>query len=273
MYAGNARVFDGLLISCLSVAAYTKEAVTAYLLTMDYTEKNPAYTPLTEEQRAYLEEVLREANPDSRAVLLDLGELYRACLAGNPNEQSSYTPYCLLRLLADRVEELPGKVLYLDTDTVLCRDAGELFHIPLDGYELAAVRDRYGKFFFGPNYCNSGVLLMNLEMLRETGNLARACRACRDKKIFLPDQTAICRCIKRRKYLPGRFNEQKKRRDDTVVRHFSKTIRWLPFFHTRNIKPWHVEQVRNILHEHSFDDILENYNKRMEQLRESHAEK
>ena len=127
------------------------------------------------------------------------------------------------------------------------------------GSEFAAVRDRYGSVFLGINYLNSGVLLLNLPRIRKTGLFRRAIDKCAAKKIFLPDQTTINRMAKKKKILPRRFNEQKSIRRDTVVRHFSMTIRWLPIFRTQNIKPWQVELVHDILQVHDIDDILSDY--------------
>lgn len=259
VYAGNSGVFDGWMISCLSLAETTEDAVTVYMLTMDYTDANPRYTPVTERDRAYVEEILKGKNPESRAVLLDMGELYRTHLAGNPNEENSYTPYTLLRLLLDRVEGLPDKLLYLDTDTVFADDAARLYEIDLGACEAAVVRDYYGRHFFGHNYFNAGVLLLNMKELRKTGALSRAAARCRKKKIFLSDQTALNREIRKKKMLPSRYNEQHKLRDDTVIRHFSMTIRWFPKIHPVSIKPWNVEQVREVLGIHAFDGILDDY--------------
>lgn len=41
LYCGNDRVFRGLLISLLSVASHTQEALDVHLLTMDLTDKIP----------------------------------------------------------------------------------------------------------------------------------------------------------------------------------------------------------------------------------------
>ena len=41
-----------------------------------------------------------------------------------------------------------------------------------------------------------------------------------------------------------------------MIQHFAKTIIWFPFFHTRNIKPWQVDELHGVLHCHEFDDIL-----------------
>ena len=76
VYCGNDRVFRGLLISLLSVASHTQEALDVYLLTMDLTDKNPAFRPITEEQSAFLEKILREKHPESRITRYDIRELF-----------------------------------------------------------------------------------------------------------------------------------------------------------------------------------------------------
>ena len=258
LFAGNQNVFDGMVISALSIVKHTKSTLRIFLLTMDLTDQNPAFLPITEGQRAYVEEICKSVNPESRVFLLDVGEFYRETMPESPNAETGYTPYTFLRLYADRIPEIPDKAIYLDTDTVVCRDLGELFSVELGDAELGCVRDRYGCHFFGINYCNAGVLLLNMKRIRETGLFRKALDACAKRKIFLPDQTALNRYAKKKKILPRRFNEQKCRREDTVIRHFSMTIQWIPF-RTQNIKPWQVDRVHTVLKTHGYDEILEDY--------------
>lgn len=159
---------------------------------------------------------------------------------------------------ADRIPEIPDKILYLDTDTVINADLSELFGTDLSGCELAAALDYYGRFFMGYHYFNAGVLLLNMKMIRDTGLFQRAAALCAGKKLFLPDQTALNRLVKKKKLLPQKFNEQKRYTGDTVIQHFAKTIIWFPYFHTRNIKPWQTELVREKL-THRYDDIQSKY--------------
>jgi len=259
LYAGNAHVFDGMVISVLSVVKHHAGALEVYLFTMDLRDVDPSYQPISEAQRAYIEEILQARNAESHAHLVDVGDFYRETLLRAANQDNQYTPYSFLRLYADRVPSLPDKLIYLDTDTVLCNDIALLYQESLGDAEFAAVRDRYGSVFLGVNYLNSGVLLLNLPRIRETGLFRRAIDKCASKKIFLPDQTTINRMAKKKKILPRRFNEQKSIRRDTVVRHFSMTIRWLPVFRTQNIKPWQVELVHDVLKVHDLDDILSDY--------------
>ena len=258
LYAGNSGVFDGLIIGALSYVKHNPYPTHIYILTMDYTEKNPRFTPITEKDRAFLEKIYRKTNDESRVFLIDTGELYKKEMANSPNAETGYTPYCFLPLFADLIPEIPEKILYLDTDTLIADDISELYAADISEYELGAVLDYYGHRFMGYHYFNSGVLLLNMKNIRESGLFRRTVAMCAKKKIFLPDQTALNRLAKRKLLLPSKYNEQKNFADDTVIQHFSKTILWFPYFHTRNIKPWQTDAVQSIL-TRKYDDILEEY--------------
>ena len=272
MYAGNSGVFDGMLISAISLSGSTAQPISIYILTMDLTDKDPRFTPITEKDGEYIQTVIREKNPDSRVFVIDMGALYREHLDGSPNAECSYTPYAMLRLLSDRVDIIPDKILYLDTDTVVLSDISELYETDITDYEYAATRDYFGRFFFGKNYINSGVLLLNMQKIRKTGMLFRAAELCRARKIFLCDQSAINASTKKALYLPFKYNEQKKSKENTVIRHFSMTIKWFPFFHTRNIKPWNVEGVEKYLFKYDLPRVrstLDEYINRKEQYKDN----
>lgn len=251
-------MFDGAVISSLSIVKYCKKPVDVYILTMDLTERNKDYAPITEAQREYIERIYKEVNAESEVRLIDLKEIYLDSVLDKRNEETAYTPYAFLRLYADRLEFLPDKVLYLDTDTVLCGDISKLYEEDVSAYEFAAVRDRYGHWFFGWNYINTGVLLLNLKRIRQTRLFPRALALCAEKKLFLPDQTALNRLAKKKRILPRKYNEQKRERKDTLIRHFSMTIVWMPF-HRQNVKPWHIDLVHEKLKTHYYDDILNDY--------------
>ena len=272
MYAGNDRMFDGLIISAISTVKHTRETVNAYILTMDLTDVEERFKPITEAQRIFVESIYKSVNPESNVSLIDVGELYRAHLGHSPNSQTGYTPYTFLRLFADRLPDIPDKVLYLDTDIVINGDLSTLFHTDIEGYEYAAALDYYGKIFMGYHYINAGVLLLNMAEIRKTGLFEKAVALCAKKKIFLPDQTAIYNLTKRKYILPRKYNEQKRYdREDTVIQHFTKTILWLPYFHTRNIKPWETEKVSEVLTK-KYDGILAEYKAKKKEFEEKQNE-
>ena len=81
------------------------------------------------------------------------------------------------------------------------------------------------------------------------------------------DQDAINRTVKERYFIPYIYNVQRNMKKRTVIKHFCKTIRWLPFYHTSNIKPWNVEGVHKTLKLHCFDDVLLDYQNRIKEYR------
>ena len=258
LYAGNRRMFDGLLISVVSAAAHSTQPLDITLLTMDLREVSPDYLPLTENQRQYLERLCGRRCPGSRVTLIDVGDLYRAALADSPNTETGYTPYCFLRLFADRLP-LPDKLLYLDVDILFNRDITLLYDMDIEGYEYAAARDHYGKYLVYFNYINAGVLLLNMKEIRRTGLFEKARELIKTKKLPFADQSAIFRSTTRKKMLPQRFNDQKFLHKHTVVRHFSRRLFYLPYPHTANIKQWDVTKVHTIFHYEQFDDVLYEY--------------
>lgn len=257
-YCGNAKVFPMLLLSALSIANSASAPITVAMITMDYTEMDAAFQPISRRQCEILDGALRERNAENRAVLVRADEQYRRALRGGKNEKNYYTPYTLLRLLLGELG-MPDKVLYLDVD-IMCRtDIAELFQIDLSEYECAAVRDHMGKHFYGRDYFNAGVMLFNLKKCRETGYLERATDLVKNKKMMLNDQAALNKCVRAKLLLPRRFNEQRAIREDTVLKHFCRGIRWLPFFKVYNIKQTQRDKVHKELKITEFDEIYRQY--------------
>ncbi len=261
LYCGNDMVFDGMLTCTLSILKRTASAepFTFYIFTMDVTRIQDSYRPVTDAQVAFFERVIKDYNPQNRAVKCDVTALYERELAHCPNEDAYCSPYTLIRLLADLVEGMPDKLLYLDVDILFNRDIHLLYDLPLDDAEYAAARDHYGKYLVRPSYINAGVLLFNMARCRETGLFDKAREQLRAKKLMFADQSAIIRSTTAKKLLPQRFNDQKFLHKHTVVRHFSKRLFWLPYPHTDNIKQWHVSRVHKVFRYYVFDDILYEY--------------
>ena len=261
LFCGNDKVFDGMLTCALSILkrSPSAEPYTFYIFTMDVSHIKDTYLPISERQIAFFERVIRGYNPENRVIPIDVTALYEREFGGSPNEDAYCSPYTLIRLLADLVEGMPDKLLYLDVDVLFGRDIHLLYDIDLDGYEYAAARDHYGKYLIQPNYINAGVLLFNMKEMKRTGILSRARDLIRTKKLVFADQSALIRATTRKKMLPQKFNDQKFMHKHTVVRHFSKRLFWLPYPHTANIKQWRVSDVHRIFRYYCFDDILYEY--------------
>ena len=260
LLCGNQKVFDGALTLLLSMTNRTKEAVHAYIMTMDLRRLKPDYVCITEEQTAFLESVLRGKNPDNRVNRLDVTGLYEREFRQCVHEGAYCTPYTLLRLLADLIPEIPDKILYLDMDIMIAGDIRELYDIDVSGVEYAAVKEKYGCWLIRPDYFNAGMLLLNIARIRRTGLLEKARQRIRTKKMLFADQTAIFKSTTKKMLLPRRFNEQSRfDRKDTVVCHFCKRLMFRPYPHTENYKQWQVEEIHKYLNCHTFDADLEEY--------------
>ena len=262
LFCGSHNVFPGVLTATLSLLEFSKkDEIHVTVFTMDLSSMDPRFKPISQKQMALLDEVLKESHPGSGVRLVDVGALYKQELAGCPNESAYCSPYTLIRLLADLVPDMPDKFLYLDCDVMFHRDAHLLYDIDIAKYEYAGAPDHYGKFLLlhRPFYLNAGVLLFNLAMCRKTSIFAKARMQLRRKKFIFADQTALVKSTTKRKYLSQRFNDQKFLYKNTVIRHFSKRLFYLPYPHTDNIKQWDVQRVHSVYHYHEFDSVLDRY--------------
>ncbi len=261
LFCGNDKVFDGVLTCMLSIfkRTETREPFTIHIFTMDVTRIKPEYRPISEMQVQYLDEIAKSYNKQNEIVRVDVTELYEQEFGHCPNEQAYCSPYTLIRLLADMVPDMPDKLLYLDVDLLFNRDITLLYNQDVTDYEYASARDHYGKYLINPNFINAGVLLFNMDKIRETGLLKKSRELLKVKKLLFADESAIYRCTVKKKMLPQKFNDQKFLHKSTVVRHFSKRLFYLPYPHTANIKQWNVSKIHQIFGYYQFDDILFDY--------------
>lgn len=261
LFCGNDKVFDGMITTTLSILKRTKtlEPFTFYIFTMNVAHLNPKYEELHDDEAAFLNQIVKEYNPSNKVVKIDVKDIYMNEFSGCPNEGCYCSPYTLLRLFADIIQEIPDKILYLDVDVMFNRDIKLLYDIDIEKYEYAAARDHYGKYLINPNYINAGVLLLNMKKIRQTGLLLKARNLIKLRYLPFADQSAILRSTTKRKMLPQKFNDQKFLHSHTVIRHFSKRLFWLPYPHTANIKQWNVSKVHKIFKYYVFDDILYEY--------------
>ncbi|MGM9969034.1 MAG: glycosyltransferase [Anaeroplasma sp.] len=261
LYCGNDKVYDGIMTSIISIYKRSKniDAITFYIFTMDACHLNPNYLPISDKQISFLDQIVKGYNSNSSVKLIDVKKEYDEEFSNCPNEQCYCSPYTLLRLLLDKIPNMPDKILYLDADIMFNGDILSLYNIDIEGYEYAAARDHYGKYLVNRNYINAGVLLLNLKLMRETNILAKAREKLRTKKLIFADQSALIRSTTKKLVLPQKFNDQKFLHKDTVIRHFSRRLFYLPYPHIDNIKQWDIYKVHRIFKYNQFDDIYFDY--------------
>lgn len=272
LYCGNDKVFDGLMISLLSAAKNTKEPLRAYVLTMNLSDINEKYQPLTEQHRKYLENMIREYNSQSSVVLLDITDIYKSSMLNSKNLKNHFTPYAQLRLFADLLHEIPVKIIYLDTDTIVNGDIKELYKISVADYELACVDDLYN--WLNPyrwkvkHYFNSGVLLLNMKAIRRTKLFKNARELVANKKMISPDQDALNFLVKKKLVLPERFNAKDRYYKEIIVHHFCNVRRKHHFFF--RVKPWMVDLVKEKMS--AYNELLDEYLERKKNFEEKSSE-
>lgn len=260
LLCGNNKVFDGALTELISITNKTTETINCYILTMDLTRIKPEFISITDEQVEFLNKVVKSKKADNQVTKIDVTDLYEKEFGHCKNENAYCTPYTLLRLMADLVPEIPEKILYLDIDMMIAKDLSELYNTDISEYEYAAVKEKYGSVFIWPDYINAGMLLLNMNKIRETRLLEKARYLIKNKKMLFADQDAIYRSTTKKLLLPRKYNEQSKfNREDTVICHFCKRLIWRPYPHTENFKQWQIDDIHRELKCYSFDEDLKEY--------------
>lgn len=143
LLCGNEKVFDGALTQLISIKNRTKEPLHCYIFTMNATRIKPEYTVIQDEQINFLNQVVKEKDERNEVIKIDVTNLYEQEFRNCPNEGAYCTPYTLLRLLADKIAEVPDKLLYLDIDMMVAEDLSQLYDIDVSEYEYAAVKEKY----------------------------------------------------------------------------------------------------------------------------------
>lgn len=160
-----------------------------HILTMDLTSKS----------KERLEEVAIEGK--GTLVFHKLDSKY---LKGLP--ESRYTFNAYLRLFLPKIIDDLDKILYVDADIIVLDSLAELWNIPLKACPIAAAVDSIEYFRessadylrslslpAGHKYFNSGVLLLNLRVLREIGFTEKICAWMVDNLNLVthPDQNGL----------------------------------------------------------------------------------
>lgn len=270
LYCGDENIEDGLIISILSLLRNVKEKLKIYVLTIEQIE-NRKINGVTKYSIEFLDKRAKEVNKSNFVKRIDITDLFNRELPIK-NIETRFTPCCMLRLFADKIPEIPDKILYLDTDIVCRKDCSEFYNQNINDYELAGVLDYYGKWFFKKNifkfdYINSGVLLLNIAKIKETKLFEKCRKLCKEKEMFMPDQSAINKIAVSKKIMPRKYNEQRKLHKDTVLQHFTTSFRFFPWFHALTIKPWNIDKVHKELKIREYDSIFEEYTEIMNEMK------
>ena len=109
---------------------------------------------------------------------------------GGANYGSPWTWMCLMRAALTKVFTGLDRILSLDPDTIVEDDIGELWELPLEGKYFAAVREPQKRNAHGGRYFNFGVVMQNLEALRD-GKDDEVIRELNETKHAYPEQDVM----------------------------------------------------------------------------------
>ncbi|MBQ3465155.1 glycosyltransferase family 8 protein [Candidatus Saccharibacteria bacterium] len=270
LYCGDKGINRGVLVSILSILKHNKNALSFYILTINY-EDTKAFT---EKSAKYLDSLVKKTNSKSFVKLIDATDVFVKNLP-KKNMGSYFTPCSMLRLYIDKIPEIArlDRVLYLDYDVVCRGDLSEFYDMNLTNIEAVGVLDIYGRRWyhyhglFKQDYMNSGVMLFNMPECLKTNMFERAASLCAERWMMLADQAALNKTIEKRKLIDRKYNEQEERpREDTVLHHFSNNFKFWPYFRVQKVKPFEIDKIHNVLKITEYDDILDEYDKLKENL-------
>lgn len=265
LYCGDKNIADGVILSVISFLENSSQPLNIFIMTASIKTKN--IESLDSSFENHLKQIFEAYGDFGKKCSV---KMIDATIEFNKEPPSAnldtrFTPCCMLRLYADCFPDIPDKILYLDND-VLCRcDPAVFYNTDIENYDIAGVLDYYGSYFFRKSifkrdYINSGVILLNMKRIRASSLFARCRSRCADKKMFMPDQSALNKEAKLKLILPRRYNDQRKLHNNTVLQHFTTTFRFFPRIKTVSVKPWQKEKMHTVLKLFEYDYLFEKYN-------------
>ena len=124
-----------------------------------------------------------------------------------PNYRNRWSYMALTRCAFHNLLPNEKMVVYFDIDTIVQDDISELFDLPMEEYYIAGAHDSPGTRAVPKDYINSGVMLMNLEKMRNDGAGDKLIYDINHNRHGYPDQDAINEVFKGKiLMLPQKYN-------------------------------------------------------------------
>lgn len=147
---------------------------------------------------------------------------------GGPNWRQPWTHMVLMRAALSKFLPDEERVLSLDVDTIIRGDIGALWDMDLTGKYLAGVREPLKSQIYGRLYVNYGVVMLNLEALRD-GMDDRIIEALNTRRYDFPEQDCVNElCAGRIMELPGMYNATPYTTptDTVLIKHYAANPAW-----------------------------------------------
>lgn len=167
VYAGTRNVYDLMCCAAKSLLAHTRMDRVVFLIEDDVFPED-------------LPDVIQTINVSGQTWFDPQG----------PNYESKWTYMSLIRLALPEIFPDESRVLWLDIDTIVEDDVGDLFDIDMAGNYVAMVREPK-RCYFPFRYFNAGVCLMDLDAIRAEGIHLKWIRLINTEPFTAMDQDAI----------------------------------------------------------------------------------
>lgn len=249
----------------ISILRRTKDRCHFYLLTASFTDVNPNYLAFCPKKAERLNQLAKTFNTNNFFKIINCRKIYDKHCSDLIYRKNWATPYAILRTLIFDIPELTGKIIYLDSDTMVNGDLGEFYSFDLEGADLAMAHELTWFCKYGKRYYNNGVTLIDIDQVRKTKSFENVIKFVKEKRPILFEQDGTNYCCKI-KCFPNhkRFNRMGDGiKKDTIVKHFWRNIRLNPKH--RGIRQWEVEKVQNVLKIHNWDEDYKIYKKLKEE--------
>ena len=166
------------------------------------------------------------------------------------NYNNAWTYMCLIRAAFAKLLPEEHKVLSLDIDVIINDDISELWDIDMTDYYIAGVPETQKTGKMNTTYVNFGVIMMNLDKIREDGIDDTIINSLNRDRWGCPEQDAFNHFCDGKIYaLPGMYNATRAGRI-TVDTDVEKISHYAGIKYWKHYKPYRMFQQMN------WDDVL-----------------
>lgn len=197
---------------------------------------------------------------DKRIEFININKTQKYINENSPNYNTKYSQMSYVRCFFSKLLN-EKKVLYIDADAIVIDDIKDLWDIDLNDYALAGIKEsgewskHLGIEGMNDKYINSGVLLMNLDLIRKEKLDDTMIELLNNKYYCYPDQDVInVVCKDKIKYVSNIYNST----ETTGVVKNAKIIHYI-----REYKGWIKGSPRSDVWFRYYEELLERIDETM----------
>lgn len=188
---------------CCTKQWYIYQLTNLYAL-FKHNKVKKAYLFIEDDEIPYLK--------DKRIEFINVNTLQEYITKDSPNYNTKYSKLSYLRCYFSKILKC-NKILYIDADAIVVNDISDLWNMSFDDKALIGVKEpgNWSKYLniedMDDKYINSGVLLMNLKLIREQKLDDEMINLLNTNQYMFPDQDAInIVCKDKIKYVSNIYN-------------------------------------------------------------------